>query len=135
MEVLLAAHGMPRSEVIFLAHRGSDAQSCAGSPGDNTTRSSNPVLGIAWASSVLRSDSAAGRDRRQAVELVERTLRNVSGGNDQDGLGLDERWLRDTAVRLAASLDPSGSTAKDFALALQAVRAGHTLGQPGRPQG
>lgn len=119
VEILLAAHDVPRSEAIFLAHRGSDAQSCAGSPGDSTMRRTNSVLGVAWASAVLRSDSSAGRDRHQAVELVERTLRIVAGDSDQDGSGLDERWLRDTAVRLAASLDPSANTAKEFALAFR----------------
>lgn len=77
------------------------------------------MLGIAWASSVLRSNSSPARERHQAVELVERTLRAAVGSDDRNEPGLDERWLRDAAVRLAVSLDPSGSTAKDFALKLR----------------
>lgn len=119
VEAVLPAHDMSRSETVFLAHRGSDARSCAGSTSDSTTRGANQVLGIAWASSVLRSGSSVGRDRRQAVELVERTLRTAVCADDQNDPGLDGRWLRDAAVRLAVSLDPSVSAAKDFALQLR----------------
>ena len=119
VDALLAAHDAPRDEAIFLAHRAADARSCAGSTGGGTMRSTNPVLGIAWASSVLRSDSSSARDRRQAVELVERSLRTVGGSTDQSDSMLDERWLRDAAVRLAVSLDPSVDAAKDFALQLR----------------
>jgi superfamily I DNA/RNA helicase len=119
VEALLSAHDMPRSEIVILAHRGSDARTCAGRTSDSMTRGTNQVLRIAWASSVLRSGSSAGSDRRQAVELIERSLRTVVSADDQINPGLDERWLRDAAVRLAVSLDPSGSTAKDFALQLR----------------
>jgi ATP-dependent DNA helicase UvrD/PcrA len=119
VEAVLSAHEIQRSEAIFLAHRGSDAHSCAGSLDDSTTRSANSVLGVAWASSVLRSASSAARDRHQAVELVERTLRTIVREDDQSDPVLDERWLRNAAVRLATSLDPSGRTAKDFAVKLR----------------
>ena len=119
VEAVLSAHDVPRSEIVFLAHRGSDARSCAGLTSDSTMRGANQVLRIARASSVLRSESSAGSDRRQAVELVERTLRTVVSADDQNDPGLDERWLRDAAVRLAVSLDPTVNAAKDFALQLR----------------
>jgi hypothetical protein len=58
------------------------------------------------------------------VELVERTLRVVADDDDQTGPALDERWLRDAAVRLAVSLDPSANDAKAYALGLRQYIAG-----------
>jgi hypothetical protein len=81
--------------------------------------SSAGLIGIAWASRMLRSDSSDGRTRRQAVELVERTLRIVAEDDDQSDPALDERWLRDAAVRLAVSLDPTGNDAKAYGLGLR----------------
>jgi hypothetical protein len=53
-----------------------------------------------------------------AVELVERMLRSVAHVEEDLGGGaVEDRWLRETAVRLAVSLDPAGSNAKDFAAA------------------
>jgi superfamily I DNA/RNA helicase len=119
VEAVLATHDVPRSDVIFLAHRTTDARSCAGSPTDSTTHGTNTVLGIAWASRRLRTGSSDGRTRRQAVELVERTLRLVADTDDQTDSAPDERWLRDSAVRLAVSLDPTASNAKAYALRLR----------------
>jgi superfamily I DNA/RNA helicase len=119
VEAILAAHDVPRSDVIFLAHRATDARSCAGSPADSTTHSGNAVLGIAWASRRLRTGSSDGRTRRRAVELIERTLRLVADTDDQTDLTPDDRWLRDAAVRLAVSLDPKASSAKAYALKLR----------------
>ena len=89
---------------------------CAGVRGDRDSRSANAVLGIAWAHTILRSGSSTSADRLRAVQLVERALRNVANVDDEDEAALDERWLRDAAYRLAASLDPAGSTAKAYAL-------------------
>lgn len=47
--------------------------------------------------------------------MVEKTLRNAANIDDEDEAALEERWLRDAAHRLAASLDPAGSTAKAYA--------------------
>ena len=123
VEAVLAAHDVPRNDVIFLAHRTTDARSCAGSPADSTTHSTNAVLGIAWASRRLRTGSSDGRTRRQAVELGERTLRIVAD-DDQTDPALDERWLRDAVVRLAVSLDPTAGDAKAYALGLRQYIAG-----------
>ena len=119
VEAVLATHDVPQNDVIFLAHRTTDARGCAGSPTDGTTHSTNAVIGIARASRKLRSDSSDGRTRRQAVELVERTLRIVAEDDDQSDPALDERWLRDAAVRLAVTLDPTPNDAKAYALGLR----------------
>jgi DNA helicase II / ATP-dependent DNA helicase PcrA len=119
VEAVLATHDVPRNDVIFLAHRTSDARSCAGSPADSSTHSTNAVIGIGWASRRLRSGSSDGRTRRQAVELVERTLCIVAGDDNQTDPALDDRWLREAAVRLAVCLDPSVSDAKTYALGLR----------------
>lgn len=116
VETLLALHERSRSEVIFLAHKENDAQRCAGVCGDRDSLSGNAVLGIAWAHTILCSGSSTSAERLRAVQLVEGALRNVADVDDEDEAALDERWLRDAAYRLAASLDPAGSTAKAYAL-------------------
>jgi DNA helicase-2/ATP-dependent DNA helicase PcrA len=47
--------------------------------------------------------------------MVEKVIRSAANVDDEDETALDERWLRDAAYRLAASLDPAGSTAKVYA--------------------
>jgi DNA helicase II / ATP-dependent DNA helicase PcrA len=115
VEELLAVHELPRSETIFLAHRGSDARRCAGVPGESTSQSSNLVLGVGWASTVLQTASSTPKERSQAVGLIEGVLRAAADVGDLNESTLDERWLRDTAVRLAVTVDPTGSTPKDYA--------------------
>jgi superfamily I DNA/RNA helicase len=115
VDTLLAVHERPRREAVVLAHRESDAQACAGVRGDRDSRSANAVLGIAWAHTMLRSGSSTGADRLRAVRTVEKNLRNVANVDDEDETALDDGWLRDAAYRLAASLDPAGSTAKAYA--------------------
>jgi DNA helicase-2/ATP-dependent DNA helicase PcrA len=114
VESLLAVHGLPRGEVIFLAHRGADARKCAGRSGENVGPGSNTVLGIAWANAVLRTNGSTPKERLHAVGLAERTLRAAADVDDLDQSALDERWLREAAVRMAVSLDPVGSTPGDY---------------------
>jgi hypothetical protein len=47
--------------------------------------------------------------------MVEKILRNVANVDDEDGAAPEERWLRDAAYRLAASIDPTGRPAKLYA--------------------
>jgi DNA helicase II / ATP-dependent DNA helicase PcrA len=115
VEALLSTHNRPRNETIFLAHREQHALACAGVRGDRDSRSMNAVLGIAWAHAILRTDTSTGADRLRAIRTVEKTLRNVANIDDEDETALHERWLRDAAYRLAASLNPAGSTAKIYA--------------------
>lgn len=115
VDALLALHKRSKSEVIFLAHKERDAQRSAGVRGDRDSLGSNAVLGIAWAHTILCSVSSTSADRLRAVRLVERALRSAANVDDEDGTTLDERWLRDAAHRLAASLDPAGSAAKGYA--------------------
>lgn len=112
---LLAVHERPRDEAIILAHREADAQACAGAPSDRDSRSSQPILGIAWAHTIIRSGSSTTADRLRAIRMVEKTLRNAANVDDEDETALDAYWLRDAAYRLAASLNPTGSTARVYA--------------------
>jgi superfamily I DNA/RNA helicase len=115
VEVILKEHDLTSSDVIFLAHRASDARSCAdGSPSGNTNLSDNKVLALARACAVLRSVHSGGRDRLKAAELVERTLRQAVDASEDDPR-ITGRWLRDFAVRLAITLDPAVASAQDFA--------------------
>ena len=124
VEVILKEHGLVATEVIFLAHRASDARTCAGGlSGGSTSPSDHRVLAFARACTVLRSLHSGGRDRLKAVELVERTLRLAVGAAENDPR-ISDRWLRDAAVRLAVTLDPTVASARDFAGSLrESVRA------------
>jgi DNA helicase II / ATP-dependent DNA helicase PcrA len=115
VDALLAVHDRPRSEVIVLAHRESDARTCAGHRGDRDGHSAHAILGVAWAHTVLMSGTSTSADRHRAIRLVEKTLRDAANVDDEDEAMLDERWLRDAAYRLAANLNPDGSTAKAYA--------------------
>ena len=118
VEQLIARHGLASADVIFVAHRTSDARNHAGAH-EMPVRTANPVLRIAWAHSAIRSAASSGRQRLRAIELVERILRRVARAEGDSGdLGLesvDERWLREAAIRLATSLDPAGLTAGQYA--------------------
>lgn len=115
VDAILAVHGRIRDEAIVLAYREADAQACAGAGNDRDAPNSNGVQGIAWAHTVLRSASSTGTDRLRAIRAVEKIIRGAANVDDEDEIALDERWLRDAAYRLAAGLDPSGSTAKAYA--------------------
>jgi DNA helicase II / ATP-dependent DNA helicase PcrA len=119
VDALLAARERPRSDVIFLAHRESDAQIGAGVRSDRDSRTTNAILGIAWAHTILRSGSSTPAGRLRAAQMIEKILRTVANLDDEDETTLDGRWLRDAAYRLAATLDPAGTTAKAYA---QSVR-------------
>lgn len=124
VEVILKEHELAAGDVIFLAHRGSDARSCAGGASQRANQSDNRVLSIAWACTVLRSVQSGGRDRRKAIELVERTLRLVVDVAEGDPR-INDRWLREAAMRLAVALDPAAG-ARDFTASLrESVQAIH----------
>jgi DNA helicase II / ATP-dependent DNA helicase PcrA len=115
VDTLLALHGRPRSEAIVLAHSESIARACAGDSNDLDSRSTHAVLGIAWAHSILTSGTSTSADRHRAIRLAEKTLRNIANVDDEDEAALDGPWLRDTAYRLVANLDPAGIAARAYA--------------------
>src|SRR6266699_1438812 len=115
VEQLLAVHELPRSETIFLSFRGSDARKSAGAPKETSDQGPNLVLRFARASEVLQTASSTPKERSQAVGLVERLLRTAADVGELDESSLDERWLRDTAVRLAITVSSTDSTPKDYA--------------------
>jgi superfamily I DNA/RNA helicase len=115
VDAVLALHSRPRDEVIFLAHREADAIASSGGRGDQDSRRSNDVLGIAWAYKVLHSGNSTAAERHEAIRRVEKTLRKVVDIDDEDESALDERWLRDAAYRFAGALNPAGTAAKDYA--------------------
>lgn len=115
VSILLALHGRPRSEAVVLAHSESIARACAGDRNDLDSRSTHAILGVAWAHSILTSGTSTSTDRHRAIRLVEKTLRNIANVDDEDEAALDGLWLRDTAYRMVANLDPAGSAAKAYA--------------------
>jgi superfamily I DNA/RNA helicase len=103
---LVAGHDLTPEDVIVLAHKATDAQMFAGGGKDRDHKGEGLVVNIARASAVLRSVSSSSHDRHKAVELIERTLRRITGLNETDPWS-DDRWLRGMAVRLAWSVDPT----------------------------
>ena len=59
--------------------------------------------------------NSTGADRLRAVRMAEKVIREHRENADRRTTAFDERWLRDAAYRLAASLDPAASTAKAYA--------------------
>lgn len=132
---LLAEHGLEVNECKVLAHRRRDAASAAGGPGP-ISGSSHKVLRVARAHLVLTSDNNPVR-LRQAVGDVERILVELASpsgttnlehaGGLAERLGVSERWLRSSALRLAHGATPLiGRTA--YALELRRIVQG--LGWP-----
>lgn len=110
---ILDIHDISREDVVFLAHRRADAQKCAGQRPEDTSRSASAILGIASAHTTLTAGDSTAKEQLKAIQRLEDVLQEIAGIEDS-GL-LDERWLRDTAVRLAVSLDPAGLDAKSYA--------------------
>lgn len=115
VKALITPHRLSRSDIMVLAYVESHARQCAGGRASKDEARSNAVLRIADAGTVLRDTSSSSRDRLRAVRAIEEVLRVVAQADDEAASSLDERWLRDTAVRLAVSLDPAGSMPKDYA--------------------
>jgi DNA helicase II / ATP-dependent DNA helicase PcrA len=123
IEGLAATFSLTPQEIIFVAHKWSDARRYAGVTDTSVTRP-NRVLSIAKAHGVLTTPSSGGRERLRAAEAAERIIRfsaREPGGPDK-GVGpevLDDRWLREAAIRLAISLDPVGKTPAAYAAAVR----------------
>lgn len=119
IEARLTYHKLSRSDIMVLSHVESHAKQCAGAPATTDEIYRNAVLRIAQAGAVLRDVGSSGRDRLRAVRAIEDTLRIIAQVADDTAFSLDERWLRDTAVRLAVTLDPAGTTPKGYAAAVR----------------
>jgi DNA helicase-2/ATP-dependent DNA helicase PcrA len=122
------AHGIDAAEMIVLAHRSADARLHAGASNPGTGKRGGSV-GIVAASGVkLRDPSTEASARLRAVEEVERCLLSLVEGIDLttravtaacEAIGLDHRWLRDVAVRLAVGIDPGSASPREYAQRLR----------------
>lgn len=111
---VLDEHGLPPDECKVLAHRRRDASLGSGTPPSNST-AGHKVLRIARAHLVLRADPSPAH-WRQAVAGIERLLVEVAWtvgsadlehpGSLADCLGVSERWLRTSALRLLHGVRP-----------------------------
>lgn len=132
---LLAEHGLEAKDCKVLAHRGRDAASAAGGS-SLISGSSHKVLRVARAHLVLTSENNPAR-LRQAVGDVERILLEIAlpngttnlehAGGLADRLGVTERWLRSSALRLANGVTPRIGR---VAYALELRRIVQRLGWP-----
>jgi DNA helicase-2/ATP-dependent DNA helicase PcrA len=133
---LLDEHGLAPDECKVLAHRRRDASGASGAAPSNST-AGHKVLRIARAHLVLRADPNPAH-WRQAVAGIERLLLEVAwtagstdlehAGSLADRLGVNDRWLRASALRLLHGARPDVGR---VAYALEVRRIVQGLDWPG----
>ncbi|WP_329101605.1 UvrD-helicase domain-containing protein [Streptomyces sp. NBC_01439] len=111
-------------DLMLLSHAEAHGMKAAGVV-DAEASGSNRVLAIADAGFKLRSKEFDARTRFKSIEQVERAvLTALTSGKDSghksfeaicEKLGLETRWLRNFAVRMAVALDAEGKTRQGFA--------------------
>ncbi|WP_329243150.1 UvrD-helicase domain-containing protein [Actinoallomurus sp. NBC_01490] len=123
-------YGIAAADLVILAHREKDGLKAVGKTA--FTLSSNRVLAIADAGRQLRSQTFDAKSRQAAIIKVEKLIVDSVLGIDPghrthdrvcEEEGIDPRWLRDLAVRIATRLDPAGMTAAAYAKAVRACLA------------
>lgn len=112
---LLDVHEVARHDTIFLSYAKKDAREGAGGRREEEAQGNGAISRIAAAHAILTSNRSSPTERSRAIRQVEGVLRVVAGFEDQTDSELDERWLRDAAVRLTVGLSPAGAAAKDYA--------------------
>lgn len=111
---MLDEYGLAPDECKVLAHRRRDALVASGAPPSNST-AGHKVLRVARAHLVLRADPSPVR-WREAVTGIERLLLEIAwtagspdlehSGSLADRLGVNDRWLRASALRLLHGAHP-----------------------------
>jgi superfamily I DNA/RNA helicase len=114
VDQLLDTYGVSQAEAMFVSHVRDHAEQSAGARSTKETTSQSLVLSIAQAHTVLRAGFATPAERHRAATAVEKVLKKVANTGDDDEI-LEERWLRDTAYRLAVALNPAGMKRSDYA--------------------
>lgn len=125
-KTLIDRFGLNPDDSIVVAHGASTARSAAGGMKEEST-SNRMAMRFARASMTLRSRKADSREIRRAVASAERALLDLgveSTANKPiseacDALGLDERMLRDLAVRICLGLNPLTLSRTDYAKAIR----------------
>lgn len=112
---VLDVHELAHTDAIVLAHSRKDAREAAGGRREEAGQGTGAVAGIAAAHKILTASSSTSADRSKAIRRVEGILQDIAGFENGTESTLDEFWLRDTAVRLAVSHDPTGVEAKPYA--------------------
>lgn len=118
-------HELAASDLMLLAHAGAHGMQAAGVVAVGGS-GNNRVLSIADAGFKLRSTEFNSQTRLKVIGQVERAvLAALTSGKDFEHkgleaicekLGIETRWLRNFAVRMAVVLDAEGKTAKEFAV-------------------
>jgi superfamily I DNA/RNA helicase len=119
---LLDFHGVGRDEVIVLAHARKDAREAAGGRREDAAQGGGAIAALAAAHTVLTAAGSSAAERSRAVRRVESILRDLADLEEQPDSVADQRWLRDTAVRLAISVVPSDDAGEYAAQVRQHVR-------------
>ena len=96
---LLDVHEVARHDTIFLSYAKKDAREGAGGRREEAAQGNYAISRIAAAHTVLTSNSSSSTERSRSISQVESVLRVVAGFEDQTDSELDERWLRNAAVR------------------------------------
>lgn len=121
---LAKQHHLVASDLIVLAHAEANGMKAAGVANTEST-GSNRVLAVANAGFKLRSTAFDARTRLKAIQQVERAVLAALAHSSDFGhksfeaaceeLGVEGRWIRDFAVRMAIALEADGKTGKEFA--------------------
>jgi hypothetical protein len=123
---IVGQHDLAPEQTIILAHSAADAMRAAGAVATDTA-GRNRVAAIVDAGRKLRH-KAYGKARLGALERVERDLAEAACGPlgnlnldaHCEAGRIDRRWLRDSAMRLCQSLDPTDTTAAAFSTLVRA---------------
>lgn len=121
--------GLSTFETRVLAHKRVDARRVCGASMD-TVVSQKKALRLLSAGKALRSVDTDSRARREAVRTAERVLVELIDIDNADdhateelvaNLGIDDRWLRSAAVRVAVGVDPANMTREQYASKLRST--------------
>jgi DNA helicase II / ATP-dependent DNA helicase PcrA len=135
IEAILDEERIPIADCKVLAHRRKDASDCAGASPIGLA-SGRSALRFARAHLTLSHDLDTSR-RRRAIEDAERALLELANAPDPqlhsnqtlaEQLGLDQRWVRDSAMRVALGASPTVGR-HHYSKALQGIVRG--LSWPG----
>jgi len=121
------SEGFSAADVMVIAHRRSDALMAAGRRPDGDVGSRKVAI-IADAALVLKSPTAAPKERRRAIESVERVIlalcpsvaiETTPTDAACEELAVPRGWLRESAIRIASGRDPRVTSRADYASAIR----------------
>jgi DNA helicase-2/ATP-dependent DNA helicase PcrA len=126
---ILQTNDLTDGELIYLAHAGWAAQTCAGASEPAKQPRNRLVRFASAATRVIDWSSEGERDRQKALQIIHHILRdlatehlhNLGDAAFYDALGVSQRCLYEGGIRLATLMDPRQCDPRDY---VQAIRRG-----------